>query len=128
MYKQFMAQLLEIAPTSLYDLVQINILPLLWFHNVNLSKKNVISFSHLRYGHILLSFESFILEFNDFFLYTLHNHPMDYDICEKCYIGQTKRNIGIRLKEHIRNIKNDEIYKSLISEYVFEENHCIQTI
>lgn len=48
--------------------------------------------------------------------------------CEKCYIGQTRRNIGIRFKEHIRNIKNQETNKSPIAEHVLEENHNIQTI
>jgi len=28
--------------------------------------------------------------------------------CDKCYVGQTKRDINIRFKEHLRNIKNQE--------------------
>lgn len=33
----------------------------------------------------------------------------DYD---KCYIGQTKRNISKRFKKYIKSIKNQEIDKS----------------
>lgn len=33
---------------------------------------------------------------------------------EKCYVGQTKKNIGIRNKGHISNIKNQETNKSPI--------------
>ena len=48
--------------------------------------------------------------------------------CDKCYIGQTRRNIGIRFKEHIRSMKNQETDKSPIAEHFFEFNHNINTI
>ena len=48
--------------------------------------------------------------------------------CDKCYIGQTRRNIGIRFKEHIRSIKNQETDKSPIAEHFLEFNHTINTI
>lgn len=43
-----------------------------------------------------------------------------------CYIGQTRINIGIRLKENIRNIKNQETDKSPIAERVLDTNHRIE--
>jgi len=45
-------------------------------------------------------------------------YKIQCEICEKCYLGQTKRNIGIRFKEHIRNIVL----------YVSESNHNINTV
>ena len=35
--------------------------------------------------------------------------------CDKIYIGKTKRNIHIRAKEHIRNIKFFQIDKSAVA-------------
>lgn len=50
-----------------------------------------------------------------------------YEItCKKCkmkYIGQTKRNIGIRFKEHISHIKNKHPEKSAVALHAFNANH-----
>jgi hypothetical protein len=48
--------------------------------------------------------------------------------CDKCYVGQTRRNIGIRFKEHLRNIKNQEDEKSPLAEHVLGTNHNINSI
>lgn len=37
--------------------------------------------------------------------------------CKKYYVGQTKRNIGIRIIEHQRNIKNQEEEISPLAEH-----------
>ena len=48
--------------------------------------------------------------------------------CGKCYIGQTKRPLRIRRKEHFNNIKLNKIYHNVISKYLTENgddiNHC----
>lgn len=41
------------------------------------------------------------------------------------YIGQTKRELHSRPKEHLRYVKNNEPYKSGIVEHVLEEEHSI---
>lgn len=40
--------------------------------------------------------------------------------CDAKYIGQTKRNIGTRFKEHLNCIKNRQIYKSSVAAHVFK--------
>lgn len=50
-----------------------------------------------------------------------------YEItCKKCkmkYIGQTRRNIGIRFKEHLSHIKNKHPEKSAIALHALSNNH-----
>jgi hypothetical protein len=47
--------------------------------------------------------------------------------CDKCYVGQTKRNIDIRFKEHLRNVKNQEDDKSPVAEHLLNTNHNIKS-
>lgn len=46
--------------------------------------------------------------------------------CEKVYIGQTKRDIETRAKEHARNIKNEETTKSAVAKHFWEAKHSIE--
>ena len=45
--------------------------------------------------------------------------------CEESYIGQTKRNINTRLKEHRTAVKKGRIQKSALSEHVMNKVHLI---
>lgn len=45
--------------------------------------------------------------------------------CSKQYIGQTIRQLKVRKKEHIRNIKNKESYASGLAEHILTERHSI---
>jgi len=47
--------------------------------------------------------------------------------CDKCCIGQTKLNIDIRFKEHLRNIKNKENEKSPVTKHLSNTNHNIKS-
>lgn len=49
-------------------------------------------------------------------------------VCEKFYVGQTKKYICIRYKKHMRNIKNQETNKSHLAEEVLECNHIINAV
>ena len=42
------------------------------------------------------------------------------------YIGQMKRNIEIKLKEHLRNIRLNHIDKSVLAAHLWDEEHYIQ--
>ena len=42
-------------------------------------------------------------------------YQIDCKDCEKLYMGKTKRELGTRVKEHFRNIKNEEIEKSAVA-------------
>lgn len=46
----------------------------------------------------------------------------------KCYIEEINRNIGVKFKEHLRNIKKQEVEKSLIEEHLLIYNHTIKII
>ena len=48
--------------------------------------------------------------------------------CDKCYVEQIRRNIGIRFKEHLRNIKNQENEKSPLAAHVLGTNHNVNSI
>ena len=41
------------------------------------------------------------------------------------YIGKTKINLGTKVKEHFRNIKNGEIEKSTVAAHVWKEKHAM---
>lgn len=43
--------------------------------------------------------------------------------CNASYVGQTKRQLQTRIKEHINNIKLDSAKHSVISEHIVEEKH-----
>lgn len=45
--------------------------------------------------------------------------------CNALYIGQTKRELMIRAKEHIRYVKKNEPHKSGIVEHVLDKKHSI---
>lgn len=52
------------------------------------------------------------------------NTPGVYNVpcsCGKSYIGETKRSISIRLKEHIKAIQNNALEKSAIAEHLYDE-------
>ena len=42
---------------------------------------------------------------------------------EKVYVGQTRRSIATRGKEHMRNVRNAEVGKSAIAKHCVEEGH-----
>jgi len=43
--------------------------------------------------------------------------------CGATYVGQTKRQLKTRLKEHTNNLKQDQSKYSVISEHIIEYNH-----
>jgi len=43
--------------------------------------------------------------------------------CESTYVGQTKRKLSTRLKEHKNNLKQDQSRHSVISEHTIKHNH-----
>lgn len=43
--------------------------------------------------------------------------------CEMKYIGQTRRNIGTRFKEHMSHIRNNHPEKSAVASHAFSKNH-----
>jgi len=43
--------------------------------------------------------------------------------CDASYVGQTKRQLKIRLKEHKNNLKRDKSKHSVISEHIIKYNH-----
>ena len=45
--------------------------------------------------------------------------------CKNVYIGKTKRDSETRVKEHFRNIKNEEIEKSEVAEHLWKEKHVV---
>ena len=45
--------------------------------------------------------------------------------CEKVYIGQTKRNLETRTKEHFRNLRLNHLEKSAIASHVWNTGHEI---
>ena len=48
--------------------------------------------------------------------------------CNKFYIGQTKRQLRDRVKEHKANIKNNQPHLSAMAKHCLEENHAIGEI
>ncbi|EFN65192.1 hypothetical protein EAG_06580, partial [Camponotus floridanus] len=50
-------------------------------------------------------------------------YKLDCKNCNKSYIGQTKRHVSIRVKEHRNNIKVHESNFSVISKHKVEFNH-----
>jgi len=43
--------------------------------------------------------------------------------CEASYVGQTKRQLKTRIKEHFNNIKLDESRHSVITQHILKHNH-----
>ena len=52
-------------------------------------------------------------------------YELNCENCEKVYIGQTRKSINIRAKEHQRNVKNKEVLKSSVASHAVEESHTI---
>ncbi|KAJ8942119.1 hypothetical protein NQ318_000714 [Aromia moschata] len=53
-----------------------------------------------------------------------------YEICKGCdpeYIGQTKRSICTRFKEHMAHLKYGRTEKSCVAQHAFDNNHRIDT-
>ena len=50
-------------------------------------------------------------------------YKIDCPKCQKCYIGQTRRNIQVRFKEHIYHSKFHNIDKSAIALHTYETGH-----
>lgn len=46
--------------------------------------------------------------------------------CGKSYIGETRRNIGTRLTEHIRSVKNMDTSGSAVAEHALEAGHFLR--
>jgi predicted GIY-YIG superfamily endonuclease len=46
--------------------------------------------------------------------------------CGRCYIGETGRPLGIRIWEHMNNLKQGLLEKSRLAEHAYEEGHRIQ--
>jgi len=45
--------------------------------------------------------------------------------CDATYVGQTKRQLKTRIREHKNNIKQDQSKHSIISEHIIKFNHSI---
>ena len=45
--------------------------------------------------------------------------------CNQKYIGQTRRSISTRFKEHMANLKHNRIEKSSVAQHIFENDHNI---
>ena len=52
-------------------------------------------------------------------------YQINSKVCEKIYIGKTKRNLETRVKEHFRNIKNGEIEKIAEAAHVCKEKYAM---
>jgi len=56
-----------------------------------------------------------------------HKNNVVYKIncknCDASYVGQTKRQIRTRIKEHYNNIKSDKSKHSVITEHILNFNH-----
>jgi predicted GIY-YIG superfamily endonuclease len=48
--------------------------------------------------------------------------------CEsgRCYIGETGRPLGVRIREHMKNLKQGLMEKSRLAKHAYEEGHRIQ--
>lgn len=51
-------------------------------------------------------------------------YQYECDGCEEKYIGQTKRNIGVRYSEHLAHIRYNRPEKSSIASHALEKDHC----
>ena len=45
--------------------------------------------------------------------------------CDKCYVGQTCRNLLQMVKEHQRAVKNFDVNASVLAEHAMKEDHRI---
>lgn len=55
-------------------------------------------------------------------------YQIDCDDCDLKYIGQTKRNLKTRLKEHKANFKNNHEEKSAIAKHCIQEQHTFTNV
>lgn len=53
-------------------------------------------------------------------------YSIDCDYCDKIYIGQSRRAIGERFKEHLAHIKWGRPEKSAVAQHAFDENHTFR--
>jgi hypothetical protein len=45
--------------------------------------------------------------------------------CGRCYIGETRRPLEVRIKEHKYNLTQDMLEKSILAQHSYEEDHKI---
>ena len=45
------------------------------------------------------------------------------DSCESMYIGQSRRSVGVRGKEHLAHFKNNRFGKSSVADHILETEH-----
>ena len=45
--------------------------------------------------------------------------------CEAVYVGETMRNLAVRLQEHKCHSLNSDIHRSAVAEHVVKCQHCI---
>jgi hypothetical protein len=50
-------------------------------------------------------------------------YKLNCNDCDATYVGQTKRQLGTRLKEHKNNIKLDSAKHSVVTEHILNEQH-----
>lgn len=50
-------------------------------------------------------------------------YKIDCKVCDATYIGQTKRQLCTRIREHKNNIKLDSTRHSVISEHILNQSH-----
>ena len=48
--------------------------------------------------------------------------------CDKLYIGQTKRKLNTRLKEHVNHFKNKNPEKSAMAKHAIDTGHTFSSI
>ena len=48
--------------------------------------------------------------------------------CSKQYIGQTRRTVKTRYKEHIGHLRKGNIEKSAVAKHCIEENHAVKEV
>jgi hypothetical protein len=46
--------------------------------------------------------------------------------CGRCYIRETGRSLGVRIREHMTNLKQGLMEKSRLAKHDYEEEHHIQ--
>ena len=55
-------------------------------------------------------------------------YQIDCNDCDKIYIGQTKRNLKTRIKEHFRNIKYKHLEKSAVTTHHLINGHELNPV
>lgn len=99
-----------------------------YINNISETVASTIKKSDFRVGYRCLNnLSKFIRVQKDKNVYNGNNNVV-YKIkckdCEVSYVGQTKRKLRTRLKEHINNIKFDSSKHSVVSEHIVNEQHA----